>query len=172
VAIVLVMWAWVNAHISWPLGVVVLALHALAARVPPGRPALRGLGRVVIAVIAFAFVNPFGWHVVRRPFEYLLVWRHDPLLSGISELQPLDWSLNLWNGLPLLLAGWPVLALWRTRRHGPDALELGLCTLGTVLAVSGNRFVATYALLAVPWCARDLDEWLRSLRGARRGAHP
>ena len=172
VALVLVMWAWANAHISWPVGVVVLAMHALAARVPPGRPALRGLGVVVPAAIAVAFANPFGWSAVRRPFEYLFVWRHDPLLSVISELQPLDWSVNLWNGLPLLIVGWPLLALWRTGRRGPDALELGLCTLGTVLAVSGNRFVATYALLAAPWCARDLDEWWRSRRWSRGPAHP
>jgi hypothetical protein len=167
VAIVLVLWAWANVHISWPLGVVVLTLHALAARVPPGRPALRGLEWVVLAAVALAFVNPFGWRSVWRPFEYLLVWRHDPLLSGISELQPLDWQVNRWNGLPLLVVGWPLLALWRTRRSGPDALEWGLCALGTVLALAGNRFVATYALLAAPWCARDLDEWWRSRRWAR-----
>jgi hypothetical protein len=167
VAIVLVLWAWANVHISWPLGVVVVALHALAARVPPGRPALRGLEWVVLAAVALAFVNPFGWRSVWRPFEYLLVWRHDPLLSGISELQPLDWQVNRWNGLPLLVVGWPLLALWRTRRSGPDALEWGLCALGTVLALAGNRFVATYALLAAPWCARDLDEWWRSRRWAR-----
>jgi len=171
-ALVLVSWAWANAHISWPLGVVVLALHALAARVPPGRPELRGLWLVTLLAAAVAFVNPFGWRAVWRPFEYMLVWRHDPLLSGISELQALDWRVNLWNGLPLLLVGWPALALWRARRQWPDALELGLCALATALALSGNRFVATYALLAAPWCARDLDEWWRSRRwsrGAERG---
>jgi len=172
VALVLVAWAWANAHISWPLGVIVLALHALAAHVPPRRPELRGLEWVTLAAVAVAFVNPFGWRAVWRPFEYLFVWRHDPLLSGISELLPLDWKLNLWNGLPLLVAGWPLLALWRARRHGPDVVEWGLCALGTWLALSGNRFVATYALLAAPWCARDLDAWWRTRRVARRDAHP
>ena len=171
-ALVLVLWAWANAHISWPLGVAVLALHALAAHVPPGRKELRGLEWVTLAAVAVAFLNPFGWRAVWRPFEYLFVLRHDPLLSGISELQPLDWKVNLWNGLPLLIAGWPVLALWRWRRHGPDVVEWGLCLLGTLLALSGNRFVAAYALLAAPWCARDLDAWWRSRRFARRGAHP
>ena len=170
--LVVSIWAWANAHISWPLGVVLIALHALASRVPPGRAELRGLGRIVLLAIAVVFLNPFGWRSVWRPFEYLFVWRNDPLLSGISELQPLTWSLNLWNGLPLLLAGWPVLALWRSRRRGPDALEWGLCAFGSALALSGNRFVATYALLAAPWCARDLDEWWRSRRWTLAHAHP
>jgi hypothetical protein len=165
--LVVAVWEWANAHISWPLGVALIALHALASRVPPGRPELRGLGRIAVLAAAAAFLNPFGWHAVWRPFEYLLVWRHDPFLSGISELQPLDWSVNLWNGLPLLLAGWPVLALWRARRRGPDVLEWSVCVLGSVLALGGNRFVATYALLAAPWCARDLDEWWRARKWTR-----
>jgi hypothetical protein len=169
--LVVAVWAWANVHISWPLGMGLIAMHALAARVPPGRPALRGLGLVVVAAAAAAFVNPFGPRAVWRPFEYLFVWRHDPLLSGISELKPLDWSVNLFNGLPLLLVGWPALALWRSRRRGPDALEWGVCVLGTVLALGGNRFVATYALLAAPWCARDLDDWWHTRRWARATAH-
>ena len=168
--LVVAVWAWANAHISWPLGVVLIALHALAARVSPARASLRGLERIALLAAAAAFANPFGWRAVWRPFEYLLVWRHDPLLSGISELQPLDWSVNLWNGLPLLLAGWPLLALWRSRRQGLDALEWGVCAFASVLALNGNRFVATYALLAAPWCARDLDEWWRSRRWARAWA--
>jgi hypothetical protein len=169
--LVVATWAWANAHISWPLGVALIAMHAIAARVPPGRPELRGLGRIAGLALVAAFLNPFGWRAVWRPFEYVFFWRHDPLLSGISELLPLDWSLNLWNGLPLLLAGWPLLALWRARRRGPDALEWGVCVLGSVLAVSGNRFVATYALLAAPWCARDLDEWWRTRRWTRAAAN-
>ena len=165
--LVVAIWGWANAHLSWPLGVVLVALHALAARVPPARPELRGLGRIALLASAVTLVNPFGWRAVWRPFEYLFVWRNDPLLSGISELQPLDWHVNLWNGLPLLLAGWPLLALWRSRRRGVDALEWAVCALGSVLAVGGNRFVATYALLAVPWCARDLDEWWRTRRWTR-----
>jgi len=46
-----------------------------------------------------------------------------------------------------------------------------VCAFGTALALSGNRFVATYALLAAPWCARDLDEWWRSRRWTRAGAN-
>jgi len=46
-----------------------------------------------------------------------------------------------------------------------------VCAFGTALALSGNRFVAPYALLAAPWCARDLDEWWRSRRWTRAGAN-
>jgi hypothetical protein len=91
------------------------------------------------------------------------------MLSSITELQPLDWKLNLWNGLPLLLAGWPALALWRSRRRARRALMRAV-RHGHECSLSGNRFVATYALLAAPWCARDLDEWWRTRRFVWRGA--
>jgi len=117
-------------------------------------------------------VNPFGWRTVWRPAEFVLHWRHDPLLSGISELRPLDWSANLSNGLPLLMAGWPLLLLWRWRRSGPDWTELGTAALATALALSGTRFVAPYALLAAPWVARDFDEWWRAHVPVRATARP
>src|ERR1051325_10692437 len=43
------------------------------------------------------------------------------------------------------------------------------CALFTALALSGNRFVATYAVVATPWLARDFDDWLGTRR-ARRGS--
>src|ERR1051325_9176802 len=38
------------------------------------------------------------------------------------------------------------------------------CALFTALALSGNRFVATYAVVATPWLARDFDDWLGTRR--------
>ena len=173
--LVLAAWAWANVHISWYLGLVVLALHALAPRLqrePAAHARAAGLGRIVLAAFAVSFVNPFGWRTVWRPFEFALHWRNDPLLSGISELRPLDWSANLSNGLPLLMLGWPLLLLWRWRRVGPDWTELGTALIATTLALTGTRFVAPYALLAAPWCARDFDLWWRTRARPRATYRP
>src|SRR5439155_20306035 len=53
--------------------------------------------------------------------------------------------------------GWPALALWRTRRGRGEPREWLLLALLTALALAGNRFVATYALAAAPFIARDLE---------------
>ena len=164
-ALVATAWAWANVHLSWYLGLAVLALHAFAplfTRDSVARARASGLAPLLLAALAVSFVNPFGWRTVWRPFEFALHWRHDPLLSGISELRPLDWRVNTSNGLPLLMAGWPLLILWRWRRTGPDAVEIGTAVLATALAFMGTRFVATYALLAAPWLARGLDAWWRA----------
>src|ERR1051325_6954074 len=76
---------------------------------------------------------------------------------------------NLSNGLPLVMLGWPALVLWRWIRRGLDAVEFASCALFTALALSGNRFLATYAVVATPWLARDFDDWLGTRR-ARRGS--
>ncbi|MEQ1832036.1 MAG: hypothetical protein ABL977_03190 [Candidatus Eisenbacteria bacterium] len=169
IALVATAWGWANVHLSWYLGLAVLALHAFApifGRDPAARTRALGLVPVLLGALAVSFVNPFGWRTVWRPFEFALHWRHDPLLSGISELRALDWRVNLSNGLPVLMAGWPLLILWRSRRAGLDPIELGTAVLATALALTGTRFVATYALLAAPWLARDLDAWWRERRGA------
>jgi hypothetical protein len=165
------LWLWANVHVSWLFGLVLVVIRWLDAALRPAadRPAsARGLGRVLVAAAALAFVNPYGWHAVVRPFQFQLEWRHDPLLGAISELQPLDWSVNLSNGLPLLLAGWPLLVLWRWRRgkgraergSGLDRVEAATCALVTALVLSGNRFTATYAIVAAPYAARALDQWI------------
>ena len=164
---------WANVHLSWYLGLAVLLLHTFAPRFggdPASRARAAGLERVVLAALAVSFVNPFGWRTLWRPFAFALFGRHDPLLSGISELQPLDWRANWSNGLPLLMAGWPALLIWRWRRAGRDPVELGTALLATTLAFLGTRFVATYAVLAAPWIARDFDDWWRARRAVPTAA--
>jgi len=118
---------------------------------------------VLAAMVLVVFLNPYGWRAPARPLEYALFWRHDPILEGVSELQPIDWSLHRANGLPLLMAGWPLLALWRWRHAGLDQVELLMCAAFTALGLSGSRFVATYALAAAPYLARDVDALAEAL---------
>jgi hypothetical protein len=165
--------AWVNTHLSYYLAFLLVLVHLIDAhlgrsgwRRAEGGGASTGLARwwVLAAVmLAVVFLNPYGWRGPVRPFQYALFWRHDPMLEGISELQPIDWSLHRANGLPVLVAGWPLLALWRWRRVGLDPVELLMCATFTILGLSGGRFVATYALAAAPYVARGVDAWVAAL---------
>ncbi|TMQ69023.1 MAG: hypothetical protein E6K80_13080 [Candidatus Eisenbacteria bacterium] len=161
--------AWANAHISVYLAFVVLAFHGLdavwAGRVAgdAGRAArarARDLAWIALASLGAAMLNPFGWEVLRQPIEFALVWSHDPLVRTIGELQPLSLKDALAGGLPV----WALLALLRTRRRGLDVTEVTACAFATALALSSQRFSATYWILAAPFVARDLEEWITARR--------
>lgn len=163
--LIVVACAWVNSHISYYLGFLILGIHLLndmfeAHRA--GAPGPRRLWLVGLSMVGISFVNPYGWQALARPFEYLLVWRNEPMWRVISEIKPLDWRINLANGLPVVMAGWPLLALWRWRRRGLDRVELMICVTFTALGLASSRFIATYVVAAAPYLARDLDERVRA----------
>lgn len=64
------------------------------------------------------------------------------------------------NGLALVVGLWPLLVLARARRAGFDLAEALTCAAFTGSLWLGQRFVGPYAVVAAPYLARDLDEWL------------
>jgi hypothetical protein len=159
VGIAIVLWTWVNAHISWPLGFAVLAAFGADAALRDRRRALHALVPFVLtalAALALAFANPAGVRGVMQPFDYWRLERNDPLYFTIVELRPRMWSVHWRTGLPLLVAGWPLLIAWRAGRRTFDLAEVSLCALFTYLALASQRFAGLYALVAVPFVARDL----------------
>jgi len=163
--LVLIAWVWANTHISYYLFFVVLGIHVLASLLPPrraGAPPLRELWLTGWAAAAVSFLNPSGWRTVWQPFEFWLVWRHEPIYQNIHELMPVDWSANWKNGLPLLMAAWPVLALRRARRPALDPVECMTCAVFSALVLLGQRFMGVYALAAAVYVSRDLDEVVRA----------
>jgi hypothetical protein len=160
--IVPIAWIWANCHISYHLGLLLLGIHAVEAHFAGQRPTK--LWKVLAAALAVSFVNPFGWRALWQPFEYFLFWRHEPIFKIISELGPIDWTLNRRNGLAVLLVAWPLLLLWRWRKVGLDRVEVAMCAIFTGLAFLSQRFLGFYALVVVPYLARDLDAWVRARR--------
>ncbi len=173
--LVLIAWVWANAHISYYLFFVVLGIHVLAAHLPPrraGAPPVRGLWLTGLAAAAISFVNPSGWRTLWQPFEFWLVWRHELIYQVIGEMGPVQWSIHMRDGLPLVLVLWPVLALLRLRRGGLDRVEVMMCIVFTAMLLVGQRFTGVYALVAAVYLARDLDEWIRGARVPAWGARP
>jgi len=158
--------AWSNIHISYWLLFLVLALYALSdlvgARGGRGAVARRWLILAFASALG-ALANPFGWRALAQPFEYFLFWRNEPIFKSVGELLPVDWSVNWRNGLPLLVAGWPILAAVRLTRKRFDVVELALCPLLVLLTLSSQRFMSFLALGSVPFLGRDLSEVLSSV---------
>src|SRR5438132_133605 len=71
-----------------------------------------GLGALLIS-----FANPYGWRALWEPFDFFLHHRNEPIFHSIAELGPVQWEIYWRKGLPFLVAGWPLLALWRARRR-------------------------------------------------------
>jgi len=170
--VVPVIWVWANLHASFLIGLGLLGIHLLDALVGPlGAGAARRraprLALVTAAALAITLVHPFGWRALTQPFEFFRFGRQEPILATIGELQPPRIAENLWNGFPLLALGWPLLVAWRWRRRGLDRVELLTLLAFGAMALSSARFLGNLALVAVPYVARDLDEWIRATRWPR-----
>ena len=173
-----VAWVWANAHLSYYLGLAVLGvfwIDALLAERARNRrsatPSSVRLGVMLALACAISFLNPFGWRALWQPFEYFLYWRHEPIFQAIGELKPIVWRLNLENGLPLLMLGWPALFAWRAAHGRFDRVEgvLGLAFTG--LTLFGQRFLGFYAVIAAAYVSRGLADALASTGvGARMPA--
>lgn len=171
---------WANTHISFPLCGVVATFYAAgdaiaargsrrarrnagagaggevgarAARMPGAR-----LAGIAAASFAAAFANPYGWRLVWQPFDFWLHQRHEAIFQTIGELGPVRWSENLWSGLPLVALGWPLLVAERAARRRADAVEIAALAFFLPLALSTQRFVGFFVLVAAPFLARDLSE--------------
>jgi hypothetical protein len=174
----LVGWAWVNAHISYPLFFLVAGAYLLDAlwRARPGSirrgDSPRALALATAVTAALAFLNPFGWETLRQPFDYVLHWRHEPIYQSIVELRGLDWAYNARNGFAAFCAVAFVLALVRAVREGPDFAEWLLVPALLAQTISSQRFIGYFALVAAPFAARDLASALSGVRWPRLLAAP
>jgi hypothetical protein len=160
---------WANAHISYYIGLFLTAAYWLAAVVPSKAPrppqAPRVLFMVGLASAAVSFLNPFGWRALWQPFEYFLVWRHEPIYKIIGELAPIDWGAYPGDLLPAWFAALGALALWSLWRKRFDVVQWLVLAAFVPQALGTQRFLGYLAVLVAPFFARDLDAWCASLRG-------
>ena len=180
-ALLLVAWGWANVHISYFLGLALLAIHSLV-RPPTKAPAAQGLRAwldradrmpalsLLASAALVSFANPYGWRALWQPFEYFLIWRHEPIYQTIPELSPLlsTWRTSLWSGLPLLVLAWPLLVVARLIARRFDLVEALTCALMTALALFNQRFAGLLVVANVPYLARALSE----LTGGGRWPQP
>ena len=175
--LIAIAWTWANTHLSYYLGFVILAIYLgdewLASRGATRRRAGRSrLLRVGLAALAISFVNPFGWRALWQPFDYGLHLRGELMYRTILELKPVDWRRYITTSLPLLVGGWVALIVWRATHRRFDRVEAILCAGFTAVALSTQRFIGFYALVATPFLMRDLGEWVTARRWPAWTASP
>ena len=163
-ALMATVWAWANVHVSYFFGPLLMALYALGDR--RGTPARPSLWPALAGAVALCFVNPYGWRAVWQPFHFMSDLRAEPFFRTIGEMRPIDWHSNLANGFPVLLAGWAALQLGRWVSRRGDWIELALFGLFTWQALATNRFIGYWSIVAAPFVARDLGDWLAGWRRA------
>lgn len=176
-------WVWANVHISYWIGLVVFCVYVVDGMLSRrgraqsrgaakgvavggvvGKPALAWVG---VAMLAISLANPWGWRALWAPFDYALHGSQEAIMKSIGELHPVAWRSNSTNGLALLALAWPVLFVARWRRVGLDRVELMMLTFFSLLGFSIQRFLGCYALMATPYVARGLEDWLGRRRMPR-----
>ncbi|MEO5617559.1 MAG: hypothetical protein ABIS67_07285 [Candidatus Eisenbacteria bacterium] len=159
---------WINVHLSYVLGLFVTAAYLLdelwrARRRAPGA-APRQLAAVLFACGAASFLNPYGFGLVRQPFDYALTERNLLAFRMIAELGPISWAPYLPTGLPLLVALPPLLALWRWRTRGPDLAQIAIFALFIPQGLATQRFIGYTVVAIAPFFARDAAEFCATRR--------
>jgi hypothetical protein len=150
--------AWANLHISYFMGLALQGFFALDARAR-GRADARAWLVLAISAVA-SLANPFGAAALAQPFEYFLVWRHEPIFRTIGELHGVQWSQAWRYGFPLLVVLWPLMLVVRALRHGWDFAETLLCAFVTAITLMNQRFMGTWAAAAAIYLSRDLEQVL------------
>jgi hypothetical protein len=139
---------WLNLHAGFVVGFVLVALHAVEARLR-GRPA-RHLALVLAAMAVLVLANPYGWKFVPALWQGIAFDR-----SLVTEWDP------VWREAPAITAvfGFSVLvATYAVARRGWRRLE-GWPLLAAAFLAAGlhERHLAIYAVV---WCSL-VPAWIR-----------
>jgi len=145
---------WANVHASFPLGLVLIALTALAVARAKQYSRLPALVWVGLACVAACFASPFGW----RPIWHALSLPHR---GGLTQ-HPTEWwamplpfgreGLGEFAGFWLLLTASLAVAACTWRRL--DQVDLLTFIFFTALAISARRHTAVFAIGITPVLAK------------------
>lgn len=157
---------WVNCHGSFFFGFLLAALFLLcsffdfrmgslvSSRWPPHRRRLLMIALVLSAIALF--LNPVGVKQILYPLNTLL---HQSIqMSSVQEWMPL--AMNGGRGLGLLVVLGCIFLLVIAHRSELFLDELAVLAVGTWLAVSHQRMIFVFGILAAPVLSRLLaNSW-------------
>ncbi len=153
---------WVNAHGSWIIGLVVLAVVAVSGCFQGTwgsieatlwtRPQARKLAWVSLLSTLALFVNPYGWRLVLYPFD--LAFHQKLNIASVDEWKSLDFHTPRGKIVLAIIAAAILLQLIRRRRW--KLHEVLFLLIGTYAALTYSRFLFLAAILIVPLLAKDL----------------
>ncbi|MGA2277228.1 MAG: hypothetical protein ABSG00_06465, partial [Terracidiphilus sp.] len=152
---------WINCHGSFMLGLILAGVFlftsffsfqfgSLLSRAwnPQCR---RMLIWSILLSLAALFANPGGWHQILYPFDTML--HMHILLGAVEEWAPLNMTVP--RGIVLLLVLLAIFLQVLVRRSELFFDELLLLAIGTWMAVSHQRMLIVFGILAVPVLSRQ-----------------
>lgn len=153
---------WVNAHGSWIIGLVILAVVALSGCVEGAWGSIeatrwtplqtRKLAWVSLLSTLALFANPYGWRLVLYPFD--LAFHQKLNIASVDEWRSLDFHSPRGKIVLAIMAGAVLLQLVRRRKWRLH--EVFFLLIGTYAALTYSRFLFLAAILIVPLLANDL----------------
>jgi hypothetical protein len=152
---------WINAHGSWPIGILFLAIYLasglfegswgtiLAERWP--QPQRDKLFLVLILSVVALFLNPYGWRLVAYPFHITL--GHKLTTGTVEEWQTLDF--HSLRGKIAYLAIAALLILNMARKRTWPLYELLFTLVAILAAFTYTRFLVLAGIIICPLLARE-----------------
>lgn len=154
---------WINTHGSWSLGLILFFLFGISGLVGGTWGKIestrwttkqtRKLALTGAASLAALFINPYGWDLVRFPFD--IAFKAKMSVGRVTEWVPVDFQGARGKIVFILIAGLLVAALVRRRRWNLGELLMVLFALFT--ALSHVRFLVLLAIVVAPLLAKLLD---------------
>ena len=153
---------WINCHGSFMLGLILAGIYLFAsffsfragslvseAWPQPGRRTFLIAFGISLAAL---FLNPTGIRQILYPFDTML--KMPLLVANVAEWAPLNMTET--RGVALMAVLLLILLLAVTRRAELHFDELLLLAAGTWLAVSHQRMLPVFGILAAPIASRQL----------------
>ena len=154
---------WINAHGSWIIGLVVLAVVSISGCLQGTcgsieatrwtRPQARKLACVSLLSTLALLVNPYGWRLVLYPFD--LAFHQKLNIASVDEWRSLDFHSPRGEIVLAFMAVAILLQLVRRRKWRLH--EVLFLLIGTYAALTYSRFLFLAAILIVPLLAKDLS---------------
>ena len=153
---------WINLHASWVFGFVVLGLY-VGTGLFDGRwnnivaerwssPDLRKLLLATVGSVAALFINPYGYRLVRYPFE--LLGKQRAVRDELTEWQSVDFH-TFWGKLAMVMLVALLAAAWFSEKPWP-LRDVLLAAFAVWAGLTHIRFLLFAGIVLVPILAPRL----------------
>lgn len=140
-----IMWAWVNIHGSFPIGLAAIVAFGIGRLLDRERPSteLRVLGWASLGTLLGGIISPLGYHLLLFPVQLL---QRREAFEGIAEWKHPTWSSWSEQAFAVQLVIAVVLIAWRGRRWR----NIVPVVLFAALALQSSRNIVHASLIMIP----------------------
>jgi hypothetical protein len=164
----LLMLVWVNLHGGFIVGIILIGVYLSGnlIRIPflanseqtTGKDKAPALGLALLGCVFVALINPYGYHILIRPFE---VVSDTFLMDHITEFL----SPNFHGTLPFRYLLYLTIAIFALSGSRTDMIEIALVLLFTHMALYSARYIPLFAIVVCPILVKHAERLLQNTDG-------